>query len=688
VRASATSVMQNFLRGRVAELLVFDTGLADAHLQQLEDELYAAHLHDNNQPPNAALAYGPAAPGTGETIRFDGGGSTDADGTITSYAWNFGNGVTGTGAGVQHSYPAAGSYVVTLTVTDNLGAASTATGTVVVSETPGGTPPQPVLRLNASNLTGLANSNPVASWPDPATGRVATAPSAAARAVYKTGQTPTGSAAVHFLGDDYYEVADDPALELDQSSTVIAVVALDMLTSGSQTLVAKHTDADKPGAYFGAISSAGKLLVDRPYKQSGPRSSGGVAAGLFRLLVIRVSGTRVDFRIDRAAAGNGALPTGVVGDNPLRVGAVRASATSVMQNFLRGRVADLLVFDTGLADAHIQQLEDELYAAHLQNEAPNASLAYGPVGPGTGETVRFDASGSTDADGSIASYAWNFGNGVTGTGATVQHSYPAAGNYLVTLTVTDNDGATARATQTVVVSAAPGGARPAAVLRLSAGSLAALANNDPVASWPDPATGRVATAPSAAARAVYKTGQTPAGSAAVHFLGDDYYEVADDPALELDQSSTVVAVVALDVLTSGSQTLVAKHTDADKPGAYFGAVSSAGKLLVDRPYKQAGPRSSGGVAAGPFRLLVIRVSGARVDFRIDRAAAGSGALPTGVIGDNPLRVGAVRASATSVMQNFLRGRVAELLVFDTGLADGHLQQLEDELYAAHLQGNN
>jgi len=61
----------------------------------------------------------------------------------------------------------------------------------------------------------------------------------------------------------------------------------------------------------------------------------------------------------------------------------------------------------------------------------------------TALTCSFDGSGSADPDGSIASYTWDFGDGASGNGATVSHSYGRAGSYTVTLTVTDSGGVTA-----------------------------------------------------------------------------------------------------------------------------------------------------------------------------------------------------------------------------------------------------
>jgi chitodextrinase len=70
------------------------------------------------------------------TCSFDGSGSTDSDGTISAYAWNFGDGLAGTGATPSHTFTAAGSYTVKLTVTDNLGQAALITHDVNVTAPP------------------------------------------------------------------------------------------------------------------------------------------------------------------------------------------------------------------------------------------------------------------------------------------------------------------------------------------------------------------------------------------------------------------------------------------------------------------------------------------------------------------------------------------------------------------------
>lgn len=100
-----------------------------------------------NQPPTAAATATPSSGAAPLAVTFNGAGSSDSDGAIASYAWNFGDGTTGSGVSTSKTYAAAGTYNAVLTVTDNLGATATAGVTVTVTADPN--------QINApSNLTG------------------------------------------------------------------------------------------------------------------------------------------------------------------------------------------------------------------------------------------------------------------------------------------------------------------------------------------------------------------------------------------------------------------------------------------------------------------------------------------------------------------------------------------------------
>lgn len=85
------------------------------------------------------------------------------------------------------------------------------------------------------------------------------------------------------------------------------------------------------------------------------------------------------------------------------------------------------------------------------NNPPTASFTFLPADPFDGESVAFDASASSDPDGDIARYAWDFGDGGTGEGMIVNHTFAHPGEFVVILTVTDAAGAEARATRQVKV---------------------------------------------------------------------------------------------------------------------------------------------------------------------------------------------------------------------------------------------
>ncbi len=84
--------------------------------------------------------------------------------------------------------------------------------------------------------------------------------------------------------------------------------------------------------------------------------------------------------------------------------------------------------------------------------APEAAFVISPTSPGATDNVVFNAATSTVGEGAtIVSYAWNFGDGATGTGASTNHAFAAAGTYNVVLTITDNLGRTDSAALSVTV---------------------------------------------------------------------------------------------------------------------------------------------------------------------------------------------------------------------------------------------
>ena len=91
------------------------------------------------------------------------------------------------------------------------------------------------------------------------------------------------------------------------------------------------------------------------------------------------------------------------------------------------------------------------------NQPPTAAATAAPTNGTAPLQVAFDGSGSRDPDGSIVSYAWNFGDGSSANGVTATHTYSNANTYIATLTVTDNQGATGSNNVVITASSSSGG---------------------------------------------------------------------------------------------------------------------------------------------------------------------------------------------------------------------------------------
>ena len=104
-------------------------------------------------PPVANVTASPTTVDAGVPVQFDGSASTDADGTIVAWDWQFGDGTTANTAVADHPYGAAGTYTAVLTVTDDDGEAASATVTVTVTA---GADLPPVAAFTASAVSGVA----------------------------------------------------------------------------------------------------------------------------------------------------------------------------------------------------------------------------------------------------------------------------------------------------------------------------------------------------------------------------------------------------------------------------------------------------------------------------------------------------------------------------------------------------
>ena len=104
-------------------------------------------------------------------------------------------------------------------------------------------------------------------------------------------------------------------------------------------------------------------------------------------------------------------------------------------------------------------LPDQIEIALESGTAAPLAATDGPYAGTDGNPVIMSGAASTDPDGDALTYAWDFGDGSTGGGVTVSHSYALEGMYPVRLTVTDTRGLTAATVTTATITAAPAAQR-------------------------------------------------------------------------------------------------------------------------------------------------------------------------------------------------------------------------------------
>ncbi|MCB1362545.1 MAG: PKD domain-containing protein [Rhodobacteraceae bacterium] len=407
---------------------------------------------------------------TASEIAFDGGGSSDSDGTITAWEWDFGDGATGSGKTVRHAYRRTGSYEVALVVRDDSGAPLNAdrdTMRVTINALPiaDAGPPQVVAPGEEFILSGGASVDPdghVAEY-------VWTFPG---------GATATGERVAHRLTEPglhriRLRVRDDfpGGAAGDEAEVLITVNAAPVAVAGADRLIAPGDSVifdagqsfDPDGdltAFRWEFDDLGAPLdaarIERAYVTPGVWSaqlvvtddSGVLNATATDDVTIRVNhpplseaGAPIDTeRLHVVFDGSGSsdadgdalIYTWDFGD-----GSGPGHGVRVRHVYPRtGKFPVRLTVDdgTGLANARaVDATTATVRARPVADAGGNRDVC-------SGEPILFDASGSVDPDGGLLQYAWDFGDGSSSDLVNPNKTYERPGVYPVTLTIRNETG--------------------------------------------------------------------------------------------------------------------------------------------------------------------------------------------------------------------------------------------------------
>lgn len=314
-------------------------------------------------------------------VSFDGSRSSDQDGRITQYSWDFGDGRTASGALTTHSYLNPGTYRTMLRVEDD-------------SDSP--------CNFASHEIKVWVNAPPQAQAGEDVRAAV--------------------SQILTFSGDKSSD-SDGEIVSYnwdfgDSKKSLGKIVQHSFSTLGKYTVRLSVTD----NANVSNSSQMDELVViinDPPTARAGRDCKGAI-------------GEVLNFDGSSSSDNDGAITDYIwdFGDGTRSEGKKTSHAYKKSGKF----TAVLLVQDDSGTDSH--KSSDSLQV--FINEPPVAEAGQDQLV--TASEVFFSAASSIDQDGEIVKYDWNFGDGSTGTGVTPKHVYGETGRYQIKLTVTDNSG--------------------------------------------------------------------------------------------------------------------------------------------------------------------------------------------------------------------------------------------------------
>ncbi|MCB1219507.1 MAG: PKD domain-containing protein [Planctomycetales bacterium] len=391
---------------------------------------------DPQMPPTAAGS-GAQDDGNPLLVNFDGTASTDLDGEIVSYDWDFDNDGTfdllDGGATPSHEYSSFGTKTVTLRVTDDNGLSDSDTFTV--------------------NLVEPASSVTAALAAEPTSGD----------APLEVDFDASGSSSVNSVITTYdWDLDDDGTFEV---------------LDGGPTQTAQYNNLSQSASFKGtsapSVGENGESIYTITVRVSDDKGNEDTATATVTVNAIVVLPTN-----DPPVAALNATPDS--GVSPLDVlfdagDSTDTDGTIVAFDWDMDNDGTFEVLDGGdTQNAQFTALGDHTVTVRATDDDGDSSTASATVTvldppvaalsatPDSGDApldVALDASGSTDSDGTIVSYDWDFDNDGTfetlDGGASVNHSYSAGGAITAAVRVTDNDGLQDTATVSLDINNPP-----------------------------------------------------------------------------------------------------------------------------------------------------------------------------------------------------------------------------------------
>lgn len=439
----------------------------------MDTATYDVTVANFNQPPVADIS-GPSTANEGVSVAFDGSGSADPDGSIVSYDWDFGDGSAGSGVTVNHVF-AAGNYTVTLTVMDDDGDTDSTSLPITIDANAA---PVAVISAPASELAGVAVAFDGSGSSD-------------SDGIIKNydwefgdGSGGSGVNVTHVYAKGNYNVTltitDDKgrqdsatvAISITTSQPPVANIAAPLVAAVGEMVSFDASGSSDPDGTIvsydwdfgdgstGSGVSAQHSFVAGSYNvtltvtdDQGDTDSASVMIKINQAPVAAITGpstgtqgTQLSFDASASSDSDGSIVSYAwdFGDGGT------GSGVTVNHAFVIGDYSVVLTVtdDNGASDT--DSLDVSIAAAPVVLQSPQADVG-GPYSAIVNKTVQFDGSGSSDADGTIVKYQWDFGDGSSDTGVNPVHTFDTTGTYTVKLTVTDNDNKTASSQTTLNV---------------------------------------------------------------------------------------------------------------------------------------------------------------------------------------------------------------------------------------------